>query len=370
MLSTDQSSAVLEINLDALAQNYNLLTNLVQPTDCAATLKADAYGLGAIKLGKCLMKAGCKTFFVAHLDEGIDLRGALPKSQIFVLHGNPPGACGELHKHNLIPVLNTKEQLKHWILESRGKQNHPIGLHVDTGMNRLGLQKSDLEKFICEFESASTNRIILLMSHLACADQPENPMNAEQRLVFDSLTERIPNAIASLANSSGIFLGPNYHYHLVRSGAALYGLNPTPTQENPMHQLIRLRAPILQLEKIDRCKTVGYGASHRLKSARVIATIPVGYADGFPWSLGDKGLAMIAGMAAPIVGRISMDLITLDVTNIPEKHTTPGQLVELIGQDVPLDLVAEMAGTIGYEILTSLGSRYRRQYLSDVDPNE
>ncbi|MDA1099611.1 MAG: alanine racemase [Proteobacteria bacterium] len=381
-----QAGAVLEIDLAALAANYQVLSRRAGTAECAAVVKGDAYGLGADQVGPLLARLGCRTFFVAHVGEGIALRQSLrqtvgqdhDRAEIYVLHGILPGTEEDFLAHGLIPVLNTLEQLDLWARKSRA-QISPTGasgagasgtgalaaaLHLDTGMNRLGLSADDAMALAAAPARLAGIDLRFLISHLACADQPGHAMNPEQRQLFDRLRAALPPAPASLANSSAIFLGSDYHYDLVRPGVALYGVNPTPAQANPMREVVRLWGKIIQVREIDTPQCVGYGATHRATGPRRIATVPVGYADGYLRSLSGQGMGRLAGISVPVVGRVSMDLITLDVTEAPLDAAHPGALVELIGGGgETIDAVAGRAGTIGYEIMTALGRRYHRRYL-------
>ena len=369
-----QAGAVLRIDLDALVANYQELSRRAGLAQCAAVMKADAYGLGAEQVGPALAAAGCAVFFVAHLTEAIALRRILDRrapakmpaqADIYVLHGPMPDTEADFLAHDLIPLLNTPDQLDRWVAKARSLAR-PLAaaLHVDTGMNRLGLAEAEATALAAAPERLAGVDLRFVVSHLACAEQPGHALNEEQRQRFDRLCAALPPAPASLANSSGIFLGSGYHYDLVRPGAALYGVNPTPGQSNPMREVVRLRGKIIQVREIDTPQSVGYGATHRAAGPRRIATVPVGYADGYPRSLSGQGVGCLAGVSVPIVGRVSMDLITLDVTEAPQDATRPGALVDLIGGEGPsLDDVADKAGTIGYEILTALGRRYHRHYV-------
>ncbi len=377
----EQAGAVLEIDLAALAANYQTLRHRAGGAECAAVVKGDAYGLGADQVGPTLARQGCRTFFVAHLGEGIALRQILRRSagpdpeqiKIYVLHGILPGTEEAFLAHGLTPVLSTLEQLDLWAGKSRARttwtgaspgRGLAAALHLDTGMNRLGLSADDATALAAAPARLTGLSLDLLVSHLACAEQPGNAMNPEQRRSFDRLRDALPSAPASLANSSGIFLGAGYHYDLVRPGVALYGVNPTPGQDNPMQEVVRLRGKIIQVREIDSPQSVGYGATHRATGPRRIATVPVGYADGYLRSLSGQGMGCLAGISVPIVGRVSMDLITLDVTEAPQDAVHPGAMVELIGgRGDTIDRVANRAGTIGYEILTSLGRRFHRRYV-------
>lgn len=350
MADSSRATAVLTVDLDAVVANWRRLAEQARPADCAAVVKADAYGLGAIRVAPALYGAGCRSFFVATIDEGIQLRPLLPEARLFVLCGVLPGTAAEFAAHRLIPVLNSLEQAEAW--GSRGE----AALHVDTGMARLGLDTSALPHL-------GGFRPVLVMSHMACADEPGSSMNRAQLEAFARVTAAFPGVPASLAASSAIFLGREWHFDMVRPGAALYGLNPTPGLRNPMGQVVRLQGKILQVRDVDSPMTVGYGASHRVARPGRIATVAAGYADGLFRSLGNRGHGFIAGEKVPVVGRVSMDLTTFDVSAVAPEAARPGAMIELIGPDHTADDLAAEAGTIGYEVLTALGSRSHRRYL-------
>ncbi len=361
---SDRAGAVLTIDLGALARNWRMLAQRLEGAECAAVVKADAYGLGADRAAPALWAAGCRTFFVATLDEGVALRGLLDAARIIVLGGAMPGTEEDFIAHRLSPALNSLGDIERWRACARAK-GAPLEsvIHVDTGMNRLGLPGDELDRLAAEPERLEGLEATLVMSHLACAEERENPMNEAQRRAFAAARARLPAARASLANSSGIFLGPAYHLDLARPGVALYGANPTPGQPNPMAEVVRLEGKIVQLRNVDSPQTVGYGATHRVAAPGRIATVPVGYADGYMRSLSNRAFAAIGGARVPVVGRVSMDLITLDVSALPPAAAQPGATVTLIGGAVPIDEVAGWADTIAYEILTGLGRRYLRRYL-------
>jgi alanine racemase len=361
------TGTILTIDLDAVAANYGALREKAPEAECAAVVKADGYGLGAVPVVRALVGAGCETFFVAHLGEALAIRGTAPDATIAVLNGAAPGAEAELAEHGILPVLNSLEAVAAWTAQGvEDGTRLPAILHVDTGMSRLGLSDAELDRVADDPSLLDGIDIKWLMSHLAVSEEPKHPLNAEQRARFEAARARLPALPASLANSSGIFLGPDYHYDLVRPGAALYGVNPTPSAgtppNNPMRPVVRLEAPILQVRSIDSPRTVGYGATHGVTGTARIATIPVGYADGYLRSLSNRGRAFLGDHEVPVVGRVSMDLVTLDVTAVPEADAHPGAMVEVISERHPVDAVAGDAGTIGYEILTSLGARYARRY--------
>ena len=352
-----RAGAVLEIDLDAIVGNWRLLAQKAAPAACAAVVKANAYGHGAAPGARALAAAGCRLFFVATLDEGIALRAALgPAPEIAVFNGPFPGTEPEFAANRLIPVLNEPGQIAGW-----KTQYGPAILHVDTGMSRLGLSAREYAALAGELgTSGVTWRAVI--SHLACADTPDHPLNKQQRVRFAAATQRMPGIPASLAASSGIFLGAAYHFDFVRPGAALYGVNPQPGHHNLMRQTVRLSGKILQLREIDRGESVGYGAAHVMQKAGRIATVAVGYADGWLRSLSHRGCGIIGGKRIPLLGRVSMDLVTFDVSAIEPALAYPGAMVELLGAHYGVDEAAADAGTIGYEILTALGARYHRVY--------
>ncbi len=357
------AGAILTIDLDAIADNYARLRAGAPGAECAAVVKADAYGLGIDRVAPALAAAGCRVFFVALPDEGVALRGVVAEAEIHVLGGAPAGWEADFARHRLIPTLNSLGDIEAWSdFSARRGQALAAVNHLDTGMSRLGLSPDETARLAEEPERLAHIEVTMVMSHLACADEPDHPLNAQQLALFTAARRSLPEAPASFANSSGIFLGPDYHFDLVRPGAALYGINPHPGSPNPMAQVIRLQGKILQVRDVDSPQTVGYGAIHRVAGAARIATVAVGYADGYPRSLGGSGAAYLGGVLAPVVGRVSMDLITLDVSRVPQADAVPGALVDLIGPHMTIDELADDAGTISYEILTSLGARYHRVY--------
>jgi alanine racemase len=360
--ASDRSGAVLEIDLRAIVGNWQALgRRLGGGAVCAGVVKADAYGLGMSHVAPALAAAGCRLFFVAHLDEGIALRAVLPECEIAVLNGLLPGTSDDFAAHRLMPVLNDLGQIASWKQQATEGQRRAI-LHVDTGMARLGLPPDELAALAGAPDRLDGIELRAVMSHLACPEAPGHPLNAQQLARFRAAITALPRAPASLAASSGIFLGADYHFSIARPGAAVYGVNPQPGKPNPMAQAIRLKGKIIQTRNVDTGDTVGYGASYRRDRPGRIATVAVGYADGWLRSLSNRGHAAIAGQRIPIVGRISMDLITLDVSGLDERLTLPGVFVDLIGPHAGIDAVAAEAGTSGYEMLTALGRRYLRIY--------
>jgi alanine racemase len=361
----ETASSILTIDLGAIAANYRLLAERARPAVTATAIKANAYGLGVAPVSRILWAEGCRDFFVATLDEGIELRGLLPGSRITVLNGLMARESALFREHTLMPALNDLGQVDEWRADCRIKGPAPAVLHLDTGMSRLGLPPSELDILAQDRSRLEGFELTLIMSHLACADEPDLTMSRRQRDDFASALNRLPRAPASLSASSGIFLGPDYLFDMVRTGVCLHGVNPRPGQPNPLRPVVRLQAKILQIRDVDTPQTVGYGATHRFAGPARLATLAAGYADGYPRSLSDRGTAHIGATAIPVIGRVSMDLITVDVTRVPEAR--PGDMVDLIGPYHDVDALAEEAGTIGYEILTSLGRRYRRHYLGGGD---
>jgi alanine racemase len=355
-----RAGAILEIDLGAIVANWRLLAAKASPATCAAVVKANGYGLGAAPAAHALHGAGCRRFFVATLDEGIELRQALgPGAEIAVFNGPLPGSAAEFAPYRLIPVLNDPGHIEAWE-RVVGRGGAPIAMvHVDTGLNRLGLSIAELAAMA---DRIRTLRPQMLLSHLACAETPEHVLNVRQRELFVAARQRLPGIKASLTASSGIFLGPDFHFDVVRPGAALYGVNPSPGKLNPMRPVVRLCAKIIQIRKIDRGKSVGYGAAHVMDGPGFLATAAIGYADGWPRSLSHRGCGWLAGKRVPLLGRISMDLATFDVSAIDPAQRHPGAMIELLGEHYGVDDAAADAGTIGYEILTALGARYHRVY--------
>jgi len=358
------AGAILTIDLDAIAANWRLLADRVAPAACAAVVKADAYGTGMERVAPALAAAGCRTFFVALPDEGLRLRAVLKDAEICVFGGAPRGAEDVFARYRLIPVLNSLGDVEAWSGFARTRQvRATAALHIDTGMSRLGLPPDELDRLANEPDRLEGIDLRTLLSHLACADEPDHPMNDHQLDAFRTARGRLPPAPASFANSSGIFLGTDFHFDLGRPGIAIYGGAPVPDQPNPMTQVIRLQGKILQVREIDSPQTVGYGVSHRAGRRERIATVAAGYADGYLRSLSNSGTGYVGDVPVPVVGCVSMDLITFDVTAPHETDVRPGAVVDLIGPHNPVDAIAAAAGTISYEILTSLGARYHRAYV-------
>jgi alanine racemase len=369
----DESTAILTIDLAAIAANYRTLVEQVAPATCAAVVKADAYGLGAAMVAPVLQRAGCRHFFVASVDEGLALRQVLPNVQIFLLNGLPGGAARAVAAGDLVPVLATLDQIEEWRKLCAATQPKPAALQFDTGMSRLGLSQADVIRLATDPRSLQGLPIVHVMSHLACGDEPNHPLNDKQLMLFRSLVERFPwtrvglggmKPSFGLAASGGVYLGTDFHFDLARPGIALYGGRPVIGRPNPLRPVVRLQGKILQIRDVDLGMSVGYGATHQFKGPSRLAVIGVGYADGIFRSLGNRGAVFVAGERAPIVGRISMDLMTAEIGHVPIAACRPGDSVDIIGPQQSIDDLADAAGTIGYEVLTALGKRYQRRYLA------
>lgn len=362
-LVTDFDAACLTVRLGALAQNFKTAQRLASPSVVAGVVKADAYGTGLDKAAYALTQAGCDTFFVARLDEGVALRALAPHARIFVLDGAQPDMVPALISHALTPVLNSLGEIAAWSAAARATRTQlDAAVHIDTGMNRLGLQDGELATLAAEHgRLLSGLRVVLWMSHLACSDEPAHKMNATQLDRFKMALAMLPEAPASLSASGGILLGKDYLFDMVRPGIALYGGAPHPGFANPFTPVVRLTAKIMQVRTAQKGETVGYSAQVRLTRPSRLGTAALGYADGIFRSLSNRGFVAVNGVKAPIVGRVSMDLITFDLTDVPGPIAA-GQDVELIGDTITLDDIAANANTISYEILTSLSRRARRRF--------
>jgi alanine racemase len=352
--------ATLTVDVTAIVENWRSLAAQAPDAETAVVIKADAYGLGMFRIALELAKAKARTFFVATMEEGIELRALRPDTVIYVLNGLPPGKSLSFQAHNLRPCLKSLPEIWAWATAN----DRPAALHIDTGMNRLGLGPDEVAALAAKRGPLERIDVALVMSHLACAEERDNPMNARQLAGFHAAVRQLglEGKPLSLANSSGIFLGPEYHLQMTRPGAAIYGLNPLQNRPNSMRQVIKLEGKILQTRRVDTGMSVGYGASRLVGTPGRLATVGIGYADGFMRRLGNKGFAFIAGRRVPIVGRVSMDLTTLDVSALPDDMAKPGTVVEFLGPNQSPDDLAAAADTIGYEVLTALGRRYHRIY--------
>jgi alanine racemase len=376
------TTGVLHIDLAAIQRNYARLAGLAGPAECAAVIKADAYGLGIHRVAPALAAAGCKTFFVATLDEarrfndvawsGQQAGGAAAapgwSPHLYVLNGLLLGSAAAFAEIEARPVLGSMDEIIEWAgFGVTSEDGLPAALHVDTGMNRLGVKPSDYDALIVAGDILETFPTALVMSHLACGDTPEHPKNAAQLAAFMRIADQLPDFRRSLANSAGVFLGQPYAFDLVRPGIALYGGNPFAGHPNPMEPVVRLYGRIAQLGDAERGETVGYGAARTLTRRTRYAAVTAGYADGYFRNLGsvdglEGATAYIGDHALPILGRVSMDLIVFDITDLPAGLARRGGFVELIGDRYTVDDAAASSGTIPYEVLTSLGRRYQRIY--------
>lgn len=354
----------LRIDLGALVANYRLIAQQVAPASVAGVVKADAYGLGAAPVSAALYAAGCRHFFVAHLCEAAVLQLHLPTdTALYILNGLPPGAEADCAAIGAVPVLNALEQIDRWAALARTQGRRLSGvIQVDSGMARLGLTSDDLTTLRHQPARLDGIDLRLVMTHLACADDPDDAFNPQQRATFDAIARQFPGIPRSIDNSGGAMTPGVGHGDIVRAGIALYGGAPHG-QPNPMQPVVALDATIVQLRTVDAGAGVGYGLTHRFDRPSRVATISVGYADGWPRHLSNRGSAWIGGVRVPIVGRVSMDSMALDVTDVPDALLHAGAPVELIGPHQTIDDVAAQADTISYEILTRLGQRYARTYL-------
>ena len=353
-------TAFLDIDLGAVVANWRLLAGMTKG-EAASVVKADAYGLGAARVASALAAAGCTTFFTAHLAEAVALRTILPDARILALNGVAPHSAAAFIAHKLIPVLGSLHDVEQWrAAANRLERKLPAFLHLETGMNRLALSVQELAILQAQPERLEGVVVDTVMTHLIAAETPDDPRNGAQLARFLALAGQFPGAKRSIANSPGSFLGEAFHLDLIRPGAALYGLNTSPAQAQPMRPAVRLRAPILQIHDIQPGTSVGYGGAWTAQRPSRIATIGVGYADGLHRSLSNRGSAVFDDTPVPLVGRVSMDLSTFDVTDVPAK---PGDLLTLLDPAHGPDALGREAQTIGYEILTSLGRRYERRYI-------
>ena len=355
---------LLTIDLDAVAGNWRALAEVAAPAEAAAVCKADAYGLGIREIAPVLAEAGARTFFVATAPEGAELRDCIPRTATtYVLNGVSQGDLGDVLANGLRPVLSTPGQLADAIAHGRAAATRvPCAIHFDTGMRRLGLPTAELMNLIDDSDALSYLDVEVLMSHLASADEPASPANGAQATAFEAAVERagpaFPHARRSLAATAGIVLGRRYRHDLVRPGIGLYGGLHFPDAR----PVVRLEAPIIQIQMVEPGDPVGYGGSWRPARPSRVATLPIGYADGVLRCLSNRGTLRTGGVAVPIAGRVNMDLATVDVTDAPGIEV--GGMVEFLGPERGIDAWAEEAGTIGHEVLTALGGgRCRRRYV-------
>jgi alanine racemase len=369
------ASGVLTVDLDALVANWRKLEKTAVPAECSAVIKANAYGCGTEPVAQALARAGCKTFFVATAEEAATARAALPSAVIYVLNGFIQNTGEAYAKIDARPVIGDLNELAEWdVFCRRTGWAGGAAIHIDTGMQRLGLTVAEAQGLIPRIH-AGDHGISLVMSHLACAESLNHPMNARQLAAFRAIASEFSGVPASLSNSSGIFLGSPFQFDMVRPGAALYGVNPTPEADNPMLPVVELKARVMQIRDIERGESVGYGGTWTARRPTRLAIISAGYADGYfragSSNDGTRGAeVMVAGKRCPVAGRISMDLTAVDVTDLEKNAVRRGHLVTLIGEGITVDELAHHFGTIGYEVLTSLGPRYARIYKGDSEAGE
>ncbi|SCB21947.1 alanine racemase [Rhizobium multihospitium] len=366
----------LTVDLGALVENWRDLAHRSGKARTSAVVKADAYGLGIEDVGETLYSAGARDFFVATADEGATLRLYAPEARIFVLSGIWPGMERRFFENDLVPVIASEEQLTFWMSVLSDYGDYPCALQVDTGFNRLGLPMDDAIALADDVSRPASFAPVLVMSHLACGDDPSNAMNRQQLEAFRKVSTAFEGIEASLANSAGIFLGSDYHFDLTRPGIATYGGEAVPGMANPMRPVATAEARIIQTRAVKAGETVGYGRALHLTRDSRLAIVSAGYADGYMRSQSSAGVPLrqtgiagghgfIAGHKVPVAGRITMDLTIFDVTDLPENLARAGDYVELFGNNISVDEAAKAAGTIGYEMLTSMGLRHERRYISE-----
>ena len=362
-----EAGGTLTIDLSAIEANWRALARRAMPAECAAVIKADGYGCGIEPVAAILARAGCRTFFVADLFEARRVRAVAAEPAIYVLNGLMPGAAAIFAEIHARPVIGSMIELAEWdAFVSSSNWRGGCALHVDTDMNRLGISAGEAAAVAPRIRSEN-HGVALLMSHLACAEIGNHPLNEKQIKLFREVRILYRGIPSSIANSSGIFLGDAAHCDMVRPGAALFGVNPTPGRNNPMRPVIDLRGRIVAIRNVQRNETVGYNAVWTAKRASRLAIVAVGYADGYlrAASASDAaagGDVIIAGKRCPLAGRVSMDLLAVDISDLPENAVRRGGMATLIGDEITVDDLAATAGTIGYEVLTSLGRRYHRAY--------
>lgn len=369
-VTQSSSNTELQIDLDALAANWRMLQARAAGAECAAVVKANAYGLGDKPVVSMLRDAGCRSFYVATLDEAIAIESLLSGQRIFIFNGLPSAELGECRSRGFIPVLSSLSQVDDWQAVNRLEQRRlPCVIQVDTGMHRLGLEAPDWQRLVQEYRSEDLQPC-MVMSHLACAEDPQHPLNARQLGRFQQIVQSAqrwaPGIKASFANSSGVLLGSDYHFDQVRPGIALYGGNPESRSDNRFRPVVHLRLPILQLRRVAEDGSVGYGATVSVSAGSLLATVQGGYADGLLVAQSPVGEGEIAGHRVPMRGRISMDLTIFDVSAVPPSVWESGDplFIEVLNHSLTVDSMARAANTISYEVLTRLGHRFRREYTS------
>lgn len=359
---TDPSDSRLTIDLDALSANYHVLRAAASGADVAPAVKADAYGVGAALVADRLWDEGARSFYTARLSEGLALRQSLGDrdATIHVLDGVTPGSADALVAARLTPVLNSLPQIEAWNSQARSGRL-AASLHIDTGMNRLGLRLEEVRVLLAAMDRLKHVEVTQVISHLACANEPDHPLNARQLERFHEAAALFPQARRSLANSAGVFLGEAYAFDQVRPGISLYGGGPRDRPDPRIRAVVTLEAPILQTRNVPRGESIGYGATFTATDNTRVAILAAGYADGIPRAAHPRGAVWFDGQRRPMLGRVSMDLIAVDITDCDAAR--PGAMMQIIGPDLPVDDAAAAAGTTAYELLTRIAPRAHRVIL-------
>lgn len=367
LLSAENQKSILLVDLKKLQHNYKIAkAQLASYVECGAVVKANGYGLGIMQVSKALYWVGCRNFFVTYLEEALTIREVTEGSAIYILHGLHESEYHDTARYNFIPVLNRIQDIESYneFAARGGHGKLPVMINADTGMGRVGLTQGEFEYFAENFDKlTSALDIKYIMSHLACAETPDHTLNLEQLVKFQELAQKFPNIKLSFANSSGIFLGNEYHFDLIRPGIMLYGSNPTPYNGvSLVEPVVYLYGKVLQIKTLEADQTISYGGKYQAKKGDRIATVSCGYGDGYHRIITGHGFCYFEGYKLPIVGIITMDAIMVDINQIPENKLKDLNYVELLGDNVIIDDVAKWAKTISYEMLTSLGNRYHRVY--------
>ncbi|TNE39652.1 MAG: alanine racemase [Alphaproteobacteria bacterium] len=363
MPSVEESRPTVTFDLSALVHNWQAVRSFAGGAETGAVVKADAYGCGAGPVGRVLIQAGCRTFFVANPAEGAALRPHVGDAAIYIFAGLSATTLTTYAQADLRPILNSPAELELW--KAKGGALAPIGLFIDTGMTRLGFSAEEVRVLAGSNTALAGLGPMMVMSHLACADNFSDPKNEQQLNLFSELSSLLPAHSRSLANSDGILLGAPYHFDLVRPGLALYGGSDALTAQLGLEPVAYLHAPILQVHEAPKNTCIGYGATYKVARDSRIAVVGLGYADGFRRGMSNAGIGWLAGREVPVAGRVSMDLTTFDVTDVAPEKAQAGDWIELLGSHLSVDRVGKLGGTLGYEVLTSLGARYTKRYVID-----
>lgn len=350
------------VDLTAVAMNYRQLSERISPAECGAVVKADAYGLGVIEIARTLLNEGCSRFFVATAEEAIKLISVVANANVYVLEGLDEWQAEQCSKLRIWPVLNTLDQAQNWAQASSKRDEHHCCIHVDTGMNRLGMSEGEFLALCGDKKLLKRLNVDFVMTHLACSDDKNHPQNREQLKQFGRLRELLPGIKTSVVSSTGVFLDKPYHGEIARPGICLYGANPQSQDKFRMQETVQLQGRIIQIRNVTRDCAVGYGATATVTKGARLATVAMGYADGYHRSLSGKAFAMVASHRVPLVGRVSMDYLVLDVSEVPVELVNPGDWATLLGGGIDIDELAALAGTISYELLTGIGRRVIREY--------